>query len=61
MKTRNLLESEHPALPWLLIPIFFALVLTIGALAVAVPIAGGVLAVAIGVALMVAFFRMGRR
>lgn len=61
MKTRNLLEIEHPALPWLLTPALLALVMVLGVLSVHVPIAAIVLAVLIGVLLLVAFVRMGRR
>lgn len=61
MKTRNLLEIEHPAVPWLLTPALLALVLLLGVLSVHLPVAAAVLAVLVGALLLVAFFRMGRR
>lgn len=61
MTTRNLLESDHPAVPWLLAPAFLALVIILLVLVAAAPAAAAALAVALGAVLMVAFFRMGRR
>lgn len=61
MKTRNLLEIEHPALPWLLLPAFLGALLAFCALLASSPVAAAVVAVVIAALLWCAFVRMGRR
>lgn len=61
MNTRNMLDVAHPALVWLLVPIFFAAVLALIVLVAVAPAAAALLSVLVATILWMAYRAMGRR